>query len=191
MIRDTDAVPLTLPVGERDHIRGTCDAAVTLVEYGDYECANSGQANTAIKAIQARLGTRLRFVFRHSPLNQLHARAQRAAESAEAAGAQDQFWEMHETLFAHQEALDNGFLVEYAHGLGLDTIQFLRDMAQHTHTARVQEDSLSGMDSGVCRTPAFFINGIRFNPPWDEASLLAAVEQAAVSPGNDVAPHAP
>lgn len=180
---DGDAAPLTLAVSDRDHMRGTDAATVTLVEYGDYECVCSAEASVAIKAIQERLGSRLRFVFRHLPFRTLHARAQRAAEAAEAAGAQNRFWEMHDTLFAHQGALDNGFLVEYADGLGLDTTQFLRDMAQHTHAARVEEDSQSGLHSGVSRTPAFFINGTRFDPPWSETALLAAVEQVAAFQG--------
>src|SRR5205823_4128670 len=101
---------LTVPVSERDHIQGPISAPVTLVEYGDYECPYCGQAHPIVKELQQRLGDRLRFVFRNFPLTQIHLHAEHAAEAAEAAGAQDKFWEMHDTLFEHQRALGDKHL---------------------------------------------------------------------------------
>jgi protein-disulfide isomerase len=178
---ERDGKILTLPVGQRDHIRGSLSAGVTLVEYGDYECSHSGQAYTVLKTNQQRLGNRVSFVFRNFAISQIHARAQNAAEAAEAAGAQNKFWQMHDMLFEHQQALDNGYLVEYADALGMDITRFLRDMSQHLHAERVHEDFMSGMRSGVNGTPAFFINGVRHDDPWDVETLLAAVEEAAAS----------
>ena len=172
---------LTLPVGSRDHIRGSQSAAVTLVEYGDYECERTGHVYTALKENHHRLGCSVRFVFRNFPINQMHLHAQHAAEAAEAAGAQNKFWEMHDALFEHQQALENGFLVEYADVLGLNTTQFLRDMALHVYAERVREDYESGRQSGVDRTPTFFLNGMRYEDAWDVERLLAAVEEAAAS----------
>jgi protein-disulfide isomerase len=178
---ERDGKILTLPVGQRDHIRGSLSAGVTLVEYGDYECSHSGQAYTVLKTNQQRLGNRVSFVFRNFAISQIHARAQNAAEAAEAAGAQNKFWQMHDMLFEHQQALENGYLVEYAEALGMDITRFLRDMSQHLHAERVHEDFMSGMRSGVNGTPAFFINGVRHDDPWDVETLLAAVEEAAAS----------
>jgi protein-disulfide isomerase len=177
--QERDGKILTLPVGQQDHIRGPLSAAVTLVEYGDYECSHSGQAYTVVKENRQRLGSRLRFVFRHFPISQIHAQAQHAAEAAEAAGAQNKFWEMHDMLFEHQQALENGYLVEYAASLGLDTTKFLRQMSQHIHADRVRENFQSGMQSGVNATPTFFINGVRHDVPWDAETLLATIEEVA------------
>src|SRR6059058_4798396 len=110
---------LTPSVYEHDHAQGPATAPVTLVEYGDYECPYCGAAYPMVKEVQARLGDRLRFAYRHFPLSQAHPHAEHAAEAAEAAGAQGRFWEMHDTLFEHQRALDDAHLRLYAESLGL------------------------------------------------------------------------
>jgi protein-disulfide isomerase len=185
--QERDSKILILPVSLHDHRRGTLSAAVTLVEYGDYACPQSGQAYTALKENWDRLSPRLCYVFRHFPLNATHTQAQHAAEATEVAGAQNKFWEMHDTLFTHQQALENGFLVEYAVALGMDTTRFLRDMSQHVYADRVREDLQSGMRSGVQSTPTFFINGVRHDKLWDIEALLAAVEEAADSANDSTA----
>lgn len=169
---------LTLPVTARDHIQGAMDAPVVLVEYGDYQCPYSGRAYLIVKEIQRRLGEKLCFVFRHFPLTQIHPQAQKAAEVAEAAAAQGKFWQMHDTLFEHQQALEDAYLIEYAVMLDLDTIQLLRDMSAHVYAQRVQEDINSGASSGVSRTPTFFINNICCLDAWDLERMLAAIVQA-------------
>ena len=176
-MRTSWAAKLTLPVGERDHIQGLATAPITLVEYGDYECPYCGQAYPVVKEIQKRLGKRLRFVFRNFPLSTMHPHAEHAAEAAEAAGAQAKFWEMHDALYGNQEALDDGDLVEYAAAVGLDQTRFTGEMAKHTHAARVREDFMSGVRSGVNGTPTFFINGVRYDDSPDLKTLLNAMEQ--------------
>ena len=170
---------LTLPVGERDHVRGPSNAPVTLVEYGDYECPHCGRAYPIVKAVQARLGKELRFVFRNFPLRESHPHAQRAAESAEAAGAQGKFWEMHDRLFERQFALDDEYLIEYAGDLGLDVERFRAELVGRVHEPRVREDFRSGVRSGVNGTPTFFINGVRHDGAWDLEPLVEALERAA------------
>lgn len=170
---------LTLPVGERDHVRGPAAAPVTLLEYGDYECPHCGRAYPIVKAVQRRLGSELRFVFRNFPLRESHPHAQHAAESAEAAGAQGRFWEMHDRLFERQFALDDEYLIEYAGDLGLDVDRFRRELDTRVHEPRVREDFRSGVRSGVNGTPTFFINGVRHDGAWDLDPLLAALERAA------------
>ena len=166
---------LSVPPSERDRIQGTIDAPIVLVEYGDYQSPDCGEFHRIIKAILQQLGNRLGFAFRHFPQVSIHSQAQKAAEAAEAAGAQGQFWQMHDTLFEHQQALENGYLVEYANDLGLDMSQFLQAMWRHVYADRVTEDVESGLRSGVTTTPTLFINGIRYNDAWNVESLLAAI----------------
>lgn len=163
------------PVNEGDHSQGPVTAATTLVEYGDYLDPYCAAAQLWIKGLQARMGDRLRLVFRHSPATGLYPHA---AEAAEAAGLQDQFWAMHDTLFAHQSALGNGHLVEYASDLNLDMSRFLRDMTGHVSAARLEGDRLSGAQSGVRETPAFFVNGVHQPGRWDGDAPWAALEKA-------------
>jgi NhaA family Na+:H+ antiporter len=168
---------LTPPLGERDHRQGPADAAVTFVEYGDYQCPHCRLAQSVVRDIQEQLGDRLCYVFRHFPISTAHPDAQRAAEAAEAAAAQGAFWKMHDYLYQHQEALDDKHLVQYAAELGLDAERFERELAEHIYADRVREDFLSGARSGVNGTPSFFINGERYDGPWDVESLLAEIEK--------------
>jgi protein-disulfide isomerase len=167
---------LTVPVGERDHVLGPATAAVTLLEYGDYECPFCGAAHPSVKEVQRVLGDNLRFAYRHFPLTQIHPHSMPAAEAAEAAGAQGRFWEMHDLLFANQRNLDTHHLVLYAQVLGIDVEAFTRDLELHTFQPRVREDFMSGVRSGVNGTPTFFVNGVRHNGGYDPESLLQAIE---------------
>ena len=171
---------LTLPVGARDHIEGPENAAVTLVEYGDYECPYCRSAFPIVKRIQFALGSGLRFVFRHFPLTKIHRHAQQAAEAAEASAAQGHFAEMHAVLFKNQHALTDSDLRDYAANIGLDVSRFEQELSDHVYTARVREDFMTGLRSGVNGTPTFFINGVRRNGAWDFESLLEAIRRASV-----------
>lgn len=170
---------LILPVSDRDHIQGPADALVTLVEYGDYECPYCGQAYPIVKEVQQRLGDRLRFVFRNFPISTSHPHAQHAAEAAETAAALGSFWEMHDTLYEHQDALSDNDLRRLAESIGIDAASFDRDMSAHRFADRVREDFMSGVRSGVNGTPTFFINEFRYDDSWDTESLVAALERAA------------
>jgi protein-disulfide isomerase len=170
---------LVLPVGARDHIQGPPDAPVTLVEYGDYQCPYCGAAYPIVHKIQKRLGPTLRFVFRNFPIGNSHPNAPLAAEAAEAAGAQGKFWEMHDTLYENQEALEERFLIGYARTLGVDANRFALELDGHVYQARVQEDFMSGVRSGVNGTPTFYINGARHDGSYDYPVLLRAIESQA------------
>jgi protein-disulfide isomerase len=173
-----DRPQLTLPVSGRDHALGTHTAPVTLLEYGDYECPFCAAAHPAVKHVLQLVPGDILFAYRHFPLTQIHPHAQQAAETAEAAGAQGRFWEMHDLLFAHQDHLALRDLVEYATALGLDLDRFASELESGAHTARVREDFLSGVRSGVNGTPTFFVNGIRHNGGYDPEALLAAIGSA-------------
>ena len=169
---------LSLPVSERDHMQGSPAASVTLVEYGDFECPHCGAAHLIVKKIQKMVGDQLRFVFRHFPLTQMHPHAERAAEAAEAAGAQGRFWQMHDLLFENQQTLSDRHLLLFAEALDLDTERFARELAEGVHQPRVREDFMSGVRSGVNGTPTFFINSIRHDGAFDLDPLLYAIERA-------------
>jgi protein-disulfide isomerase len=171
---------LALPVSKnRDHIRGPANAAVSLVEYGDYECPFCGAAHQIVKAIIERMDGGVQYVFRHFPLTTIHPNAEQAAEAAEAAGAQHKFWPMHDMLYEHQQALAPQHLLFYAEALGLDLGRFGQDLATHVHAPKVREDFMSGVRSGVNGTPTFFINGVRHDGSWDFETLFTALQRAA------------
>jgi len=167
-------------VNERDHVRGPARAPVTLVEYGDFQCPFCGAAYSVLRNIEKRFGRDLRFVFRHFPLSELHPLAMIAAEASEAAGAQGQFWQMHDVLFENQSNLSPEDLVAYATELGLDVKAFVADLESHRHVKKIREDFMGGVRSGVNGTPCLFINGERFNGPADETLLARAIEDARV-----------
>jgi Na+/H+ antiporter NhaA len=163
---------------ERDHVRGPDDATVTLLEYGDYQCPYCGQAEEAIRDVLVEFGDDLRYVWRHLPLNDVHDHAQMAAEGAEAAAAQGQFWPMHDLLLSHQEELTGRDLRHYAEELGLDVERFVEDVRSREYTPRINEDVRSADESGVAGTPSFFINGRRYNGAYDVEGLTSAVRAA-------------
>jgi Na+/H+ antiporter NhaA len=162
---------------ERDHIRGPEGAPVTLVEYGDFECPYCGQAEEVIRELLRDSGD-VRYVWRHLPLTDVHLHAQLAAEAAEAAADQGAFWEMHDLLFQHQDALRRSDLERYARELGLDVDRFDDALRTHENAARVADDVDSADLSGVSGTPSFFVNGRRHYGAYDIASLTASVKAA-------------
>jgi Na+/H+ antiporter NhaA len=164
---------------DRDHIRGPEEAPVTLLEYGDFECPYCGQAESVIRELLASSGEDLRYVWRHLPLNDVHPRAQTAAEASEAAAAQGRFWDMHDTLLANQEALTPSELRRHAEELGLDVERFWDELRRRLHAPRVAEDVASAELSGVSGTPTFFINGRRHWGAYDLATLTELVRAAA------------
>lgn len=171
-----DSPRLTIPVGDRDHVRGPATAPLTLVEYGDYECPYCGAAHAEVKRVLEELEDDLRFAYRHFPVTTIHPLAFQAAEAAEAAATEGRFWEMHDTLFENQDRLGFHDLVAYARALGLDLDAFVGELQHHVHAPRVREDFMSGVRSGVNGTPTFFINDVRHNGGWDADSLLVALD---------------
>jgi Na+/H+ antiporter NhaA len=171
-------IDLAVPVDpERDHVRGADQALVTLVEYGDYECPYCGQAEPVIRELLAGHGD-LRYVWRHLPLTDVHPHALLAAEGAEAAARQGRFWQMHDQLLDHQDALSANDLLRYAAQLGLDTGRFTADLRRHAGEAKITEDVDSADLSGVTGTPTFFINGKYHRGAYDIDTLAGAVRAA-------------
>jgi len=174
----TVIIDLAAPVDpRRDHIRGPKGAPVTVVEYGDFECPFCGRAEPSVRELLADFGD-VRYVWRHLPLTDVHPHAQLAAEAAEAAAAQDTFWEMHDTLLRHQDALQPADLIRYATELRLDTERFVRDLRDHAYASRVAEDVDTADLGSVSGTPTFFVNGQRHYGAYDIDSLKQAVRTA-------------
>jgi protein-disulfide isomerase len=165
-------------VGPAHHVQGDAHAACTLVEYGDYECPHCGHAYPIVKRVQKHFGKRLRFVFRNFPLNELHPHAESAAESAEFAGAHGKFWEFHDLLFENQERLGGSLYLELAQQLKLVPADLRAALEKREFMARVRADFSGGVRSGVNGTPTFFINGRRYDGPFEYEDLVAAINAA-------------
>ena len=186
------APELTPPVGAEDHLAGPEDAPVTLVEFGDYECPYCGMAHPVVKRAQQTLGNQLRFVFRNFPLAEAHPHARLAAQAAEAAGSQGKFWEMHDALFEHQDALEADDIVGYAKEIGLDVPRFLEELQAGAYAKRVRDDFRHGVRSGVNGTPTFFVNGFRYEGSWaNEDAFISALREAATPAGRGRFAHGP
>jgi protein-disulfide isomerase len=161
-----------------EHVKGPDGAPVTLIEYGDFECPHCKQAAPVCALLLKRFGDRVRFVYRHFPLEEVHPHALLAAEASEAAAAQGRFWEMHDLLFAHQHDLQLPRLRELAQGLGLDMRRFSTDLGAHVHLRRVRQHEESGRLSGVRATPTFFLNGRLCDVSYGVEQLERSVEAA-------------
>ncbi|MBE9035563.1 DsbA family protein [aff. Roholtiella sp. LEGE 12411] len=184
MNNDRSYSSLLVPPSTKDWMQGVLSAKVVLVMYGDYQCSKSADVYKLIKSLKPELSASFKenslcFIFRHFPQAQIHPHAQRSAQAAEAAATQGRFWSMHDTLFAHNRRLENGYLVEYANDLGLDIPQFLKELSKQVHVDRINEDIESGCKSGITAAPALFINNIRYAGRWKMAELMTAIVAAS------------
>ena len=167
---------LKIPVSQSDHVRGPAHAPITLVEYGDYECPHCGLAYPIVNQVEATFSGRMRFVFRHFPLSEVHPYAETAAESAEFAGAAGMFWDMHDALFENQSRLSVATIFMIGAGLGLPQAAMRHALETSQYKDKVRNDFMGGVRSGVNGTPAFFLNGIRHDGAYDFASLTSAIQ---------------
>lgn len=175
---------LLISPSTQDWMQGVLSAKVVLVMYGDYQDPKSADVYKLIKGFKQELRAFLEaddlcLIFRHFPQTQVHPHAQRAAEAAEAAATQGQFWSMHDTLFVHQQKLENGYLIEYANDLGLDISQFLKELSKQVHVDRINKDIEGGIQSGVTAAPALFINNIQYTGRWRMTELMTAIVTAS------------
>ncbi len=168
---------LTVPITSDDHSQGDANAKCTLVEYGDYQCPACGQAAPIVKELQKQFGTDLRFVFRNFPLREIHPNAEHAAEAAEFAGTNGEFWQMHDLLYQNQTALDDESLLALASRLHISEDELREVLHAETYQSWVKKDFSGGVRSGVNGTPAFFLNGQRHDGAFDFATLADAVRQ--------------
>ncbi len=167
----------------RDHIKGSPEAPLTIVEYGDFECPFCSRATGSVDAVRAHFGDELRWVFRHLPLAQVHPHAIHAARAAEAAALQGRFFEAAGVLFTNQARLEDADLVDYARELGLDIERFLDDVRSPEVARRVDDDALDAELMDLHATPTFFIGEKRHVGPYDSATLIRALEASRVAQG--------
>lgn len=169
---------LAQPVVATDHVIGPDHAPVVIVEYGDFECPNCKQAAPAVKLLLQRFEERVRFVYRHFPLAEVHPHAMMAAQASECAGGQGKFWPMHDLLFAHQDHLKAKQIHGYAEQLGLDMARYTAEMDDEVYLQRVREHIDSGKRSGVRGTPGFYVNGAIQDVSFGIRGLFDATEAA-------------
>ncbi|MGP3536356.1 Na+/H+ antiporter NhaA [Microbacterium sp. RD1] len=161
---------------QRDHVKGSMEAPYEIVEYGDYECPFCSRATGSIDAVREHFGADIRWVWRHLPLDAVHPHAQEAAQAAEAAGRQGQYYQMGSKLFEHQDSLERDDLFRYAELLGLDPDQFAADFSSPKVLRHIQDDRLDAELMDLHSTPTFFVNGYRHVGPYDSASLIRALQ---------------
>ena len=171
-----DLSKLLLPIQLDDHVQGGETARFTLVEYGDYECPACGTLFSTIADLRLRWPNDIRLVFRHYPLSGIHPRAMEAAEASEAASAQGRFWEMHDLLFAAQNALGRRDLLKYAKKLSLDLRRFEGELKSRIYEARIRTDFRRGVANGVYGTPGLFVNGLRYNGSIEASDVASYLE---------------
>ena len=172
------AFELAVPIEAVDHVLGPADARVTVVEYGDFECPICKQAAPAVKLALNRFAGKMRFVYRHFPLEDVHPHALLAAEAAEAAGGQGKFWPMHDLLFDNQSHLKPHNLRSYVEKLELDLVRYDADMRDELYRQRVRENIDGGRRSGVRATPTFFIDGRIHDISYGMQHLIEGLEAA-------------
>ena len=167
---------LSPPLDDVDHIRGTRDAQLELVMFGDFQCPFCLGAQSVLRRVRVRLGDRLVFAFRHLPIPERHPLAPLAAEASEAAAAQNRFWEYHDALYEAQPKLSRETMLEIARDLGLDAERMAAELEAGAHRERIARDLDSAERSGATGTPTFFVNGVRLFGAYDASSLVEALE---------------
>lgn len=171
---------LKVPVSTDDHIQGNKNAPITLVEYGDFECPYCGMAHPIIKRLQKHFGNQLSFVFRNFPLSEIHPHAEAAAEAAEYAGSNGQFWEMHDLLYENQDRFGMPLFLELADALNLPADDLENAIMNKRFEPKIRKDFFGGVRSGVNGTPTLYINGQRYNGPIEFEELASAIDSVFV-----------
>ncbi|MEK7641947.1 MAG: DsbA family protein [Patescibacteria group bacterium] len=178
------------PVTEADHVRGSADAPVTLIEYSDFQCPACAIYYPLVERLLSESTTTVRFVYRHYPLYpQPHKNAFIASQAAEAAGLQGKFWEMYQLLFDNQKSWENlpnteSVFEGYATRIGLNTEAFKKDLASDSVKKRVQRDRDEGISLGVNSTPTFFVNGKAIVNPQSYEAFKKIIDDAARGDSN-------
>jgi len=167
---------MAITINDKDHVKGSSDAHLEIVEYGDYECPYCGKAYYIMKEAKKKLGNKIKFVFRNFPLTEMHPYALNAAIASEVAAAKGKFWDMHDILFENQEHLDDSYLIQYAKAIGLDEEEFEKDFGNKEYYQKIKDDYNSGVENSVEGTPTFFINGKKYDGNWMSGEFIKELE---------------
>jgi protein-disulfide isomerase len=168
MTNEDKKLTIPIPVNDRDHVMGPLNASVVVVNYGDYECPDCQRRHREVEKLIEELRDTVRFVYRHFPLINVHPRALRAAEAAEAAGVQGKFWEMHRLLYLHPNKLEQRDLHKHANQIGLDVERFDREMTNGVYVDQIMKDRYFSLIHGITGTPTTFINDVLYAMSGDE-----------------------
>ncbi len=168
--------PLREPVAAVGPQRGPDNAAVTVVEFSDFQCPFCGRFSPVIESVRAKYPTQVRLIYRHLPLSAMHPHAQHAAQAAVCAQGQGKFWEMHDLMFAQQSKLDDEGLKQMAQQLGLNTAQFAECLDSAKAREAVQQDADAAAQLSISGTPASFVNGRYLNGAVSAEELTALIE---------------
>lgn len=168
---------MAISINPKDHVQGSANAKIEIIEYGDYECSYCQQAFYVVKQIQEELGNDIRFAFRNFPLAEMHPNALHAAIAAEAAAGLGKFWDMHDILYENQEYLDDSYLLQYAKAVGLDAKQFEEEFGKDECYQKVKDDYNSGIQNSVEGTPTFFINGEKYEGNWMTSEFVEDLKE--------------
>jgi protein-disulfide isomerase len=172
------AITLAVPPEPTDHSQGPEHARVTLIEYGDFECPSCKVATQTPKLLLDRYPNKIRFIFRHFPVQEAHPHALIAAEVSEAAAGQGRFWAMHDMLFEHQTHLKDKDLHRYAGEIGLDLARYTAEMDDHIYLQKVREHVEGAKRSHIRATPTFFLDGVVQDSSFGMQGLHDAVAAA-------------
>lgn len=148
----------SIEVAASDPVKGPANAPITIIEYSDFQCPFCARVNPTLDQVRKTYGDKVKIVFKDFPLPN-HAQAPKAAEAAHCAGEQGKYWELHDRMFANQQALQVPQLKEYATALGLDINAFNQCLDSGKHASRVAENVKSGEALGVGSTPTLYVNG--------------------------------
>jgi protein-disulfide isomerase len=165
-------------IGPDEMFVGNINAAVTLIEFGEYESEECSKANEIVKQLLEEYGDKIRFQFRHFPLTLIHQRSLKASESAVGAGQEGKFWEMHNILFANRRNLGTTSLKLHSKEAGVKNKKFLEDLVNGTYGWQVQDDIKEGRNRGVKDIPAFFVNDVMVTGKPTFANISAAIDAA-------------
>lgn len=187
--RAEDPQTLTVPVNESDWFQGGKDAQMVLVEYSDFQCPSCAAYFPVLTNLERIYGDNLKIVYRHFPLSSIHPHAKLAAQAAEAAGKQGQFFAMHDYLFLQQKTWSNesdptNTFISYAETLRLNKEQFIDDLTSATVKDAIAEDILSGNQSNVDSTPTFFLNNVMIEGPQGMEAFQAVIDAALAKTTN-------
>jgi protein-disulfide isomerase len=172
-----DAPRRTVAVDAADPARGSASAAVTIVEFSDFQCPYCQRVSPTLKRLQETYGDKVRIVWKDFPLTQIHPEAFKAAEAAHCAGDQGKFWDYHDRLFANQQALAAGDLKRYASDMSLDMAQFNACLDTSKHAERVRSGVEAGNRLGVSSTPTIYINGRALSGAYPYETFVSIVDE--------------
>lgn len=158
------AVPTTeITITNQDHIRGNVEAAITIVEYSDFECPFCSRFHPTMLRALSDYPDEVRWVYRHFPLRNIHPQAQPAAEASECVAEQkgeEGFWNFVDAMFENQERLGGEYYREVAGEIGVNLAQFDSCVSSNKYATRVNDDYNGGIKLGVTGTPGSFVNGV-------------------------------